>query len=50
MISSVKELCKRLPSLLRKHWEGTSEETMMKNLVKTCQMHKQWKVLHSDLK
>ena len=50
MISAVKELCKRLPSLLRKHWEGTSVETMMKNLVKICQMDKQWKVLHSDLK
>lgn len=30
MISAVKKLCKRLPNLLRKHWEGTSEETMIK--------------------
>lgn len=50
MISAIKELCKRLPSLLRKHWEGTSKETMMKNLVKICQMDKQWKVLQSDLR
>ena len=50
MISAVKRLCKRLPSLLRKHWEGTSEETMLKNLVKICQMDKQWKVLQPDLR